>query len=304
MTLTPAQLSDRRLSMQLPHPATAMVILLATFAFFLILTPVLTGLVGRLFQNPQAALRISMVIQDLLVFILPPLVTALVCTRLPARLLAVDRKPSGLTVMLAVVALLCSIPAMNLVVAWNQSWHLPASLSSVEESLRQMEEAAKGVTDMLMQGATVGSLLVSVLIVGVMAGFGEELFFRGAMQRILMMGRSMNPHVAIWITACVFSLLHFQMFGFVPRVLLGAFFGYLLWWSGSVWVPIILHALNNSLVVIIEWTNTNYPGVLSGADTVGASPASSGTDMVLVAASVIATAAAIAALRRAALKQP
>ena len=92
--------------MQVANPVAAMVVLLGTFAFFLILTPVLTGLLSRVFSNPLAALRISMVLQDLLVFILPPIVTAVVCTRLPARMLAVDKAPDALGVLLSALALL------------------------------------------------------------------------------------------------------------------------------------------------------------------------------------------------------
>lgn len=303
MSLTQSQLNERRLSMQVANPVAAMVILLGTFAFFLILIPVLSGLLSRLIANPLAALRISMVLQGLLVFILPSLVTALLCTRLPARMLALDKAPDMLTLMLSVVALLCSVPAMNAVVAWNESWSFPASMSGLEQTLRQMEESARAVTDMLMSGASVASLCVSILIVGVMAGFGEELFFRGAMQRILMMGRSMNPHVAIWTAAVVFSLLHFQLFGFVPRMLLGAFFGYLLWWSGSVWLPMAVHMINNTLVVVTEWTKANHAGILSSADTVGASPVTSMSDLVLVIVSVVATAAVIVLIRRRNLSQ-
>ncbi|MDE6177435.1 MAG: CPBP family intramembrane metalloprotease, partial [Paramuribaculum sp.] len=95
-------------------------------------------------------------------------------------------------------------------------------------------------------------LIISVIIIGVLAGVSEELFFRGTLQRLLIT-RPMPPHIAIWLTAVIFSLVHFQFFGFVPRVLLGAFFGYLAWWSGSVWLPAIIHAVNNSVVVITEF---------------------------------------------------
>ena len=63
----------------------------------------------------------------------------------------------------------------------------------------------------------------------------------------------MKAHIAIWTTAIIFSAMHFQFYGFIPRVLLGAFFGYLAFWSGSLWLPIFAHALNNSLVVLSTW---------------------------------------------------
>ena len=70
--------------------------------------------------------------------------------------------------------------------------------------------------------------------------------FRGSLQRLIS-ERKINIHVAVWVTAFIFSIIHLQIFGFVPRLLLGAFFGYMLAWSGSLWLPIMAHAFNNSL---------------------------------------------------------
>ena len=235
-----------------------MVILLALFSFFLIITPVITSVLSNIVSRPEALLKISMVLQDVLVFTLPPVITALIVTKLPAKMLAVDVKPNGTITMLSVATLICSMPAMNFVIEWNKGWHLPASMSTVEELFRTMEENAQSVTDSLMAGCTIPSLIVSVLIVGVMAGFTEELFFRGGMQRIMTLGGKTNKHVAVWAVAIIFSLIHFQLFGFVPRMLLGAFFGYLLVWSGSVWVPMIVHMTNNSLVVLSTWWEVNH----------------------------------------------
>ena len=88
-----------------------------------------------------------------------------------------------------------------------------------------------------------------MLVLGCLTGFGEEIFFRGMLTRIFL-DKPMNKHLAIWLGAIVFSFMHFQFFGFVPRVLMGALFGYMLVWSGSLWVPIIAHAINNSVVVL------------------------------------------------------
>ena len=144
---------------------------------------------------------------------------------------------------------------MNAIIEWNKSWHLPESFQSLEQFFRQLEDGAEATTNILMNGASIPSLIVSVLIVGVLAGFSEELFFRGALQRILGQTR-LNIHVTIWLVAFIFSAFHFQLFGLVPRMLLGAFFGYLLWWSKSLWLPIILHVLNNSIVVIATYLDT------------------------------------------------
>lgn len=245
-------------SFKLQRPGKAMVILLALFSFFLILVPLFTSLLGNVVSRPEAMLKIGMVLQDIFVFTLPPLITAMIATRLPARLLALDVKPNLTLLMLSVATLVCSMPAMNFVIEWNKGWHLPASMSGVEQLFRSMEENAQAVTDSLMAGCTIPSLIVSVLIVGVLAGFSEELFFRGGMQRIMTAGKT-NSQVAVWAVAIIFSLIHFQFFGFVPRMLLGAFFGYLLVWTGSVWIPMIVHMVNNSLVVVSTWWSVNHP---------------------------------------------
>lgn len=254
--------------MKLAHPGLALVILFAFFAFFLIITPILSGLIAHFCQKPVVVVRLSMIIQDILVFILPAIATALLATRLPARLLAIDRMPSLKVAFIAVAVLLSSMPIMNIIVEWNQSVKFPESLSELELTFRNLEETAQGVVDSLMAGASVGSLIVSILIIGVLAGFSEELFFRGAMQRIFMSG-TMNGHMAIWTVAVIFSLFHFQFFGFVPRVLLGGYFGYLLWWSRSVWLPVLLHVVNNSLVVFFTWRTVNYPEASINPDKIG-----------------------------------
>ena len=206
----------------LQKPAMTLVLLFSLFAFFLILTPILTGLLGRISHKHDAILRIAMVIQDLLVFILPALLTALVSTKLPARLLCIDTKPRAIIVLWSLLTLVVSIPAMNAIIEWNQNLHLPAAMSGFETTMRQLESNAQAVTDSLMAGASVPSLIVSILIVGILAGFSEELFFRGAMQRIMSASR-MNMHAVIWSVAFIFSLFHFQFFGFAPRLLLGAY---------------------------------------------------------------------------------
>lgn len=277
-------------------PGMALMLLFCLFAFFLILTPILTGLIGRLGIKPDALLRISMVLQDIFVFIVPALLTAMVSTRLPARLLGIDGRPRLSTIALAILTLMCSVPVMNAVVEWNQSLRLPESMAGIETVMRQLEDNAKAVTDSLMAGASVPAMLVSVMIVGVFAGFSEELFFRGGMQRLLA-STGMNTHVATWLVAFVFSLFHFQFFGFVPRMLLGAYFGYLLVWSRSLWIPVIVHVFNNSFVVISTWRNVNNPDASVDFDKIG-TDLSTGSGVALLLVSAALTALLLFATRK------
>lgn len=160
--------------------------------------------------------------------------------------------PDKRMVLMMLLIYFASMPALNQIVYWNQEMHLPESLSGFEEWCRRMEKLAEDQTSGLLNTTGIFPTAMNILVIGVLTGIGEEFFFRGGLQRILTYCK-VNPHVAIWTTAVVFSALHFQFFGFIPRILLGAMFGYLYWWSGNIWVNSAAHALNNSLVIISNW---------------------------------------------------
>ncbi len=213
-----------------------------------------------------AMLRISAVVQDIFMFILPPVITALIITRQPVKLLALGKGPTLTMLLMAVAVMIVSSPFMSWIIELNQSIHLPESLATVEAAMRTMEDNAASAVESMLGPSTPGNLIVNVLLIGIMAGFSEELFFRGGLQRLLSTTR-MSPWAAVWISAIVFSALHMQFFGFVPRMLLGAFFGYLLVWSGSVWLPIALHAFNNSMFVILKQVTGSGEPSLGGAES-------------------------------------
>lgn len=244
-------------------------------------------------------IRISTILQDIVVFIAPAIITAMIVTRLPATFLRLDFKPRIKAVMLSCLILVTSIPAMNFIVEWNQNISLPDSMSGIEETLQSLEDNANGAIYSLLGGDTIPDLLLSILIIGVLTGLSEELFFRGAMQGLFFSTR-MNRHISVWLTAIIFSLMHFQFYGFVPRILLGAYFGYLIWWTGSIWIPVIVHALNNSIAVIGSWS------MLRSGEAESFEEASSmvmSHDFITIALSIAVTAIGIVILRRLCFKQ-
>ena len=273
-------------------PGTGIILLIALMVFGLTATSFITVLLQRM-SNTAAALRIGSVIQDLLVFIIPAIATAMLSTRLPAKFLRIDKKPDTLVCILGILIVTVAMPAINLIVEWNNSISLPASMSHIEEVMRTLEKNAEAAVSLLMGGTSVGSLIVSVLIIGFLAGFSEEIFFRGGLQR--MLGFAMNRHLAIFITAFIFSAIHLQFYGFFPRFLLGLLFGYLYLWSGSLAVPALAHIYNNSMVVIVKWLMAR--GAISeNIDSFGAK--GSGTETIAVVCSVILTAITIYYFRK------
>lgn len=238
-----------------------LLLLLCMFLICYILTMVLSYLIGRIMTaNIAGALRISALVQDVLAFIVPAVGTAMLVTRRPAVLLCLTRKPAVPLLLLVVAMAFISVPAQEAVVYWNYNIRLPESMAAVEEMFRRLEESAAQSLQAITGDTSIAGLILNILVLGIGAGVAEELLFRGCFQRLLTTA-GVNAHVAIWTVAFVFSAMHFQFFGFVPRMLLGAYFGYLLLWSGSIWVPVAAHALNNTLYTVAEFYRLRYSDV-------------------------------------------
>lgn len=245
-------------------PGRRLVLLFLCFLLGAIVTALVSGLLLQIegAARQLAMLRIGAVVQDVVMLVLPAVATAMIVTRNPAGLLAIDTRPSGRMLFWALAAMIVSMPAMSYIIELNASVTFPESLRGLEQALRQMEANAAGSIAFMMGPHTVGNLIMNVLIIGLFAGFAEELLFRGALQRLLQSTR-MSPAAAVWLAAIVFSVVHFQFFGFVPRMLLGAFFGYLLLWSGSVWLAVAAHAFNNVMYVLLTYlTGSGDPQIV------------------------------------------
>ncbi len=240
------------------------------------------------------AMRVATIIQDVIIFILPAILTAMLITRTPATYLRIDKYSKLKNYLLVFATLIASIPMMNFIIEFNGSLSLPESLSEIESWMKESEEEAAKSIKIMFGPTDFPNLIMSILIIGVLAGLSEELFFRGALQKILK-GAPMNAHIAIWLTAFIFSAIHMQFYGFIPRMLLGAFFGYLVWWSGTLWLPIAAHIFNNTATVIVTWLNENGY-FATDPNTFGAT--SSPTDTTIAIASAIATICLIIYLRK------
>ncbi len=260
-----------------------LLLLACMFVACFVVGSILMGVITMI-SNGTPAVRIATVVQDVLIFIVPAVGTAMLVTRLPARLLRIDSAPSLWQCVVGIATLVASIPAMNAVIAFNESLPFPAEWV---QAIQEMEESAAAMVKAIYGPHNIPNLIVTILIVGVLAGLSEELLFRGALQRLLSTG-GVNTHAAIWIAAIVFSLLHMQFYGFIPRMLLGAFFGYALWWSRSLWLPVLLHVTNNTLYLVDEYMHHPQQEAASVYDG----------NLLVVAASVLLTAAGLYILYR------
>ena len=150
----------------------------------------------------------------------------------------------------AVAIFLLFLPAIDWLTVWNDGWHLPESLASVERAMRSVSEASEQLLSPILMQADGWHLLFNIIVIALCPAVCEELFFRGALQQGVQRWLR-SPHWAIVITAAVFSIAHGEVFAFVPRFAMGIVLGYLFYLSGSMVVNICAHFVNNALIVIL-----------------------------------------------------
>lgn len=156
------------------------------------------------------------------------------------------------TYTLGILFLFAFAPCMSLISDWNANMSLSDSWRDIEDWMRVKEDEMALLTESIVMTTAWDRLLLNIVVMAILPGIGEELFFRGALQQI---GTRIfkNEYVAVWVVALVFSAIHVQFYGFFPRLLLGVFFGYLVVWTRNIWTAVIAHFVNNSMVVILAF---------------------------------------------------
>ncbi len=202
-------------------------------------------------DTPEALgfLKYFQVVQSIGLFVVPPIILAWLYHGNISEYLLIDRTTSLSSYFYAILAVLMLIPLINFMGEINGRMKFPESLSGMEDWMRTMEGAAEVMVKKFMKVEGISGLLFNIFMIAVLPAIGEELMFRGVIQRIFT-NWSKNYHWGIWITAFLFSAMHMQFYGFLPRMALGAMFGYLLVWSGTMWVPILAHFANNTMGVV------------------------------------------------------
>ncbi|HAW52525.1 MAG TPA: CPBP family intramembrane metalloprotease [Flavobacteriales bacterium] len=198
------------------------------------------------------ALKFMQLMNSLGAFIIPPLLFAFLVSENWKSYLAIDKRPDVVVAFFVIALMVLSQPWINFMVWLNESMTLPDFLSTAEHWMKDKEKSAELITESFLTMNGIGDLAVNILLIGFVAALGEELFFRGLIQPYLFR-TTRNIHLAIWLTAILFSAIHVQFYGFLPRMILGAIFGYALYWTGSLWVPVLAHFVNNAGAVVLTY---------------------------------------------------
>jgi len=194
-------------------------------------------------------LKYFQVIQSIGLFVVPPFIIGWLYQGNFSEYLKINRSTRVQSFLLASICLLAVIPFINFLGAINSQMTFPESLSGLEGWMKNMENAAQVMIEKFMKVDGISGLMFNIFMIAVLPALGEELMFRGVIQRIFS-DWTKNYHWGIWISAFLFSAMHMQFYGFLPRMALGAMFGYLLVWTGTMWVPILAHFVNNLMGVL------------------------------------------------------
>ena len=204
-------------------------------------------------SNPTAAYyRLIQVFSAVGTFLVPALLFSFSSTRGWFRYLSADKVPANGRLFLYVLLLaVFLIPLVGYVAYLNQQLHLPEALAPIEQWMQEQEEANNHVLGTILENSDIPTFLLNLLICAALPAICEEFFFRGALQTLFHKWTG-RPHIAIWLSGFIFSAIHLQFSGFFARWLLGAYLGYLFWWSGSIWLPVVAHFLHNALSVTAQ----------------------------------------------------
>jgi membrane protease YdiL (CAAX protease family) len=200
-------------------------------------------------------------------FLIPALLAGFLFYGNSLEYLSARGRPFIITLMLSVMVVLGAVPLINFLAEFNMNISLPEKLAGLEQRIRDTETEAEELMNIFLSDTTISRFLINLLMIAVVPAIGEEFFFRGVLQRIFTEWFR-NRHVGIIVSAIIFSFMHFQFLGFIPRILLGMLFGYMLVWSGSIWVPVLAHFVNNAIAVTFYFLFNR--GLISGElDTIG-----------------------------------
>ncbi len=196
-------------------------------------------------------------------FLVPGLFGAYLFSNYPSEFLKINRFPPPVftVVLLAVVLTLSSAVVSDALVRFSQMFQFPESWGAFKELLEEMEATMREQIDAFLVMENFGDFLEVFMIMAILPAVCEETLFRGALQPVLIKGFK-NYHVGIWITGFLFALLHQQFYTFLSIMALGVVLGYLKEWGKSLWLPILVHLINNGgIVVAIYFFDMNYDEV-------------------------------------------
>ena len=203
-------------------------------------------------DNQLNVIRYMQVLFSISIFTIPAFFAAYLFSKNAVSYLGLRQGAPIKWFAVTLVIMLAVIPFINLLVALNEMIVFPESLAGLEQRLKSIEENARETTRLILNVDNVSGMFFNLFMIAMLPAIGEELIFRGLLHKIFFKWTG-NIHVTIIVTGFLFSILHIQFYGLFPRWLLGVMFGYMMVWSGTIWLPIFAHFTNNAIAVYISY---------------------------------------------------
>lgn len=215
-------------------------------------------------DNNISFVRYMLVVQDVSLLIVPALLVFSLMRSENGKSLEIFGKPDLQEVVLVLFLTVCIIPLSNFTGQLNSQMQFPDWMSGIEKWITEKEQNADDILSSLITAGTFPLLLLNLVIIALLPAIAEEMIFRGIFQKIFIkLFRS--GHSGVFVTAVIFSAIHLQFYGFLPRLILGLIFGYLFYWGGKLLLPIISHFVNNAIPLVLVYLHgTDSTDLTSG----------------------------------------
>jgi uncharacterized protein len=212
--------------------------------------------------NPKMLtyVRGMLLVQFLGLFLIPSLLFAYFSDPRPLPYIGIKKPIKPIYWILGIASLLVAIPLVEYTGLINRQ----VNFGSAQSWMQRMEQEAMEQIKFMLGKQTISELITNLVFISVFAGVGEELFFRGVLQRLFIKAFK-NPWAGILVTAFLFSALHVQFFGFIPRFLLGILLGAVYWYSGSLLTAIVAHFIYDAFFITVAYFQ---PSIIDDTNTV------------------------------------
>jgi len=192
---------------------------------------------------------------QVILLLLPAVIMVYLFSKSPQKYLKLTQLPKASVVLVGILMLFAFLPFVAQSMEWNKAIPLPDSIAdAVAESEIQMAK----MYESFLATKGFGTMLLNLIIIAFFPAICEEFLFRGVLQNAFMKAVGSHwKHIAIVLTSLIFSVVHVQFSGMLPRFFLGLLLGYSYYFSKNLLVPIILHFVNNGSIVVLTYLYSN-----------------------------------------------
>lgn len=208
--------------------------------------------------NPESIrfMKFIQVVNQFALFIFGPIFFAFLVERNWINYFKLNKKPKLNLLLLSSLSIFAILPFVSWIGDINQGMSMPSYLSGLEDWMKSAEDNASRTMLAFLNVKSIWAMIFNVIMIALIPGIGEELLFRGIILK-LFKKLTKNTHLAVLFSAILFSALHMQFYGFLPRLGLGLLLGYIFVYTGSLWIPIFIHFLNNAAAIIFVYASNS-----------------------------------------------